>query len=118
MCFPSVYDGIGCLAHGIKDKFNSVGYTKYIALERDYCQKAIAARANPAITQTDGSMVFPGIQHGIEGTIHSPSEVTIGHIAKIPKNSIKLFVSNIAGGQDSLGKDQCACTRWDSIMRI
>ena len=60
-------------------------------------------------------MVFPGIQHGIDGTIHSPSEVTLGHITKMPKNSTMLFVSNISGRQDSLGKDRC--TRRDDTMK-
>ena len=54
----SLYNSIGCLAYGIKDRFSSLGYTKYIALERDYSQKAMAARSNPEIAQTDGSMVF------------------------------------------------------------
>ena len=57
----SIYDSIDWLARGIKGRFSSLGYTKYTvttALERYYSQKAMAARTNPAITQTDGSMVF------------------------------------------------------------
>ena len=49
----SLYDGIGCIAHDIKDRFNSLGYTKYIALEGDYYQKAMAARSNPESTRTN-----------------------------------------------------------------
>ena len=109
----SLHDGAGCLAHSIKDKLSSLGYTKCIALERDYSQKVMAARANPAMTQTNGSMVFPGIQHGIGGMIHSPSDVTLEHITNMSKNSIRLFVSNIAGRQDSQAKDRC--TKWDNI---
>ena len=70
--------------------------TKYIALERGYSQKAMAARSNPEITQTNGSMVFPGIQHGIGGTTHSPSEVILEHITNTTKNSIKLFMYSSA----------------------
>ena len=71
-----------------------MGYTKYIALEGDYSPKAMAARSNPESARTNGTMVFPGIQHGIGGT-HSPSEVTLEHITNMPKDSVKLFVSNI-----------------------
>ena len=55
-CVLSVYDGIGCLSQAIKGDFSSLGYTKYIALEQDYCLRLVAEGADPAITQIDGSI--------------------------------------------------------------
>ena len=36
----------------------------------------------------------------------------------MPKNAVKLFVSNIAGRQDSEAKDLCKIARWDNAMKI
>ena len=60
-CVLSLYDGIGCLAHGIKVEFSSMGYTKYITLEPDPRLRTISYDANPR-SQVDDNTIFPGIQ--------------------------------------------------------
>ena len=85
----SLHDGIGCLAHGIKDEFSSMGYTKYIALEPDPRLRTIPHNANPR-SQVDDNTRFPGIQYGINYKIDSPHEVMLKHTEKVPQNSIKL----------------------------
>ena len=57
----SLHDGIGCLAHGIKDKFSSMGYTEYVALEPDPRLRMISHDANPR-SQVDDNSIFPGMQ--------------------------------------------------------
>ena len=74
------YDGIGCLAHSIKNKFSSLGYTKYIALEPDHELRRIAERSNPLTSVKDEATKSTVMQHGICG-IHSPSELNQRHIA-------------------------------------
>ena len=110
----SLYNNCSCLAHDIEDRFNSLGYTKCIALEGDYSQKAMAARSNPESTWTNRNMMFPGIQHGIRGT-HSPSEVTLEHITNMPKDSVKLFMSNIPSRHSQANGSG---TGWDDTIEL
>ena len=92
----SLYDGIGCLAHVIKDKFIPLGHAKYIALEANSDLRRIAAEANPTIPQNEDTATFPGIQHNLLGA-YSPAELTEWHTRRTPSNSIKLFTSNTVG---------------------
>ena len=75
----------------------------------------MAVRSDPESTRTNGTMVLPGIQHCIGGTVHSPSEVTLEYIANVPENSVKLFVSSILGMHSQANGH---CTGWDGTMEI
>ena len=90
----SLYDGIGCLAHGVKDKINSLEYTKYIAIEPDRELRTNAQRSDPLTSITNKIPKSTIVQHGICG-IHSPrlSEIGQYHIETLPRNSIRLFTS-------------------------
>ena len=117
----SLYDGIGCLAHGIKDEFSSMGYTKYIALESDPRLRTISYDANPRSQvdyQVDDNTIFPGIQYGLNYKIDSPHEVMLKHVEKFPRNSIKLFVSNTADRPSYLGETQHTRLDDTSTMKI
>ena len=91
----SLYDGIGCLVRGCKDKFNSPGYTKYIAIEPDHVFRTIAQRSNPLNEMPKATIM----QHGICG-IHSPSKLSHRTIKALPVNSNKLFVAVIPEGKN------------------
>ena len=47
-CVLSLYDGIGCVAYDIKDKFIPLGCTKYIALEPNPDLKTLQQKLIPA----------------------------------------------------------------------
>ena len=80
----SLQDGMGGLALSLKDEWADLGYTRYIAVEKNRDAHAVCDAANPATAS------FPGVEHGFNGH-HDIFKLKEKDFADLPRNSLKLI---------------------------
>ena len=78
------YDGMGCMALALRSRWEKLGYTRYIAIEKNKTNRMVCDAANPP------DDTFPGIEHGLNGH-HDIFDITEDDIKSLPKDSIGLF---------------------------
>ena len=80
----SLCDGMGCMALALRSQWKELGYTRYIAVEKDKDARAVGRTANPK------DDIFPGIEH-VLNCLHDIFSIQEDHISALPKDSIALL---------------------------
>ena len=80
----SLCDGMGCMALALRSRWEKLGYTRYIGIEKNKGPRKVCDAANPK------GMHFPGVEHGLNGH-HDIFDITEDDIKSLPKDSVALL---------------------------